>query len=530
MQVQQGCDHRCTFCIIPFGRGPSRSVPAGAVVQQVRMLVEAGYQEVVLTGVDIVSYGADLPGTSGLGQLVRRVLALAPDLPRLRLSSLDPNGIDPELWRLLAEEPRPDAAPHLSVQAGSDLILKRMKRRHSRQDALAAIARARTLRPGLAVGADVIAGFPTETEALFAETLAFVDEAAIPYLHVFPYSERPGTPAARMPAVAPALRRERAARLRAASRRHEAAFHAAQLGREVTVLAERGGVGHTEHFAPVRLSAPAGSLVQALVTGMDDHGLLVGGSLMALGFPRTAEGGPQPQHAEADRRHLRRLRPPQAGRRRAGRAGGAAARRPISARKAATSIVENFRRTRFGRDVTDTEVKDALAEEIAAILEPVAKPLVLDPARHPHVILVVGVNGNGKDHHDRQAGPAIPRAGPAPDPRGGRHVPRRRRGAVADLGRAHRRPRHRRGAERGRRRPCLRRAGQGAGRARRRAADRHRRPPAQQERTDGGNWPRSSACCASTTERAALGAAGAGRDPPVTTRSNRSACSRRWST
>jgi threonylcarbamoyladenosine tRNA methylthiotransferase MtaB len=275
VQVQQGCDHRCTFCIIPFGRGPNRSVPVGAVVQQVRALVEAGYQEVVLTGVDIVSYGPDLPGTPSLGQLVRRVLTLVPDLPRLRLSSLDPNGIDPELWRLLAEEPRLMPYLHLSMQAGSDLILKRMKRRHSRADALAAIARARALRPGLAVGADVIAGFPTETEALFAETLAFVEEAAIPYLHVFPYSERPGTPAARMPAVAPALRRERAARLRAASRRHEAAFHAAQIGAEVVVLAERRGVGHTEHFAPVRLSAPVGSLVRARVTGVDERGLLV---------------------------------------------------------------------------------------------------------------------------------------------------------------------------------------------------------------------------------------------------------------
>ncbi len=275
VQVQQGCDHRCTFCIIPFGRGPSRSVPAGAVVQQVRALVEAGCREVVLTGVDIVSYGPDLPGAPTLGQLVRRVLALVPELPRLRLSSLDPNGIDDELWRLLAGEPRLMPHLHLSVQAGSDLILKRMKRRHTRAQALAAIAHARALRPGLAVGADIIAGFPTETEALFAETLAFVDEAAIPYLHVFPYSERTGTPAARMPPVAPALRRERAARLRSAARRHAAAFHAAQLGQAVTVLAERGGVGHTERFAPVRLSAAAGSLVRARVTAADEHGLLV---------------------------------------------------------------------------------------------------------------------------------------------------------------------------------------------------------------------------------------------------------------
>ena len=177
VQVQQGCDHRCTFCIIPFGRGPNRSVPIGAVVAQVRALVEAGYQEVVLTGVDIASYGADLPGAPRLGQLVRRLLALVPELPRLRLSSLDPAAIDDDLWRLLAEEPRLMPHLHLSLQAGSDLILKRMKRRHLRADAAAAIARARALRPGIAIGADLIAGFPTETEALFRETLDFVAEA-----------------------------------------------------------------------------------------------------------------------------------------------------------------------------------------------------------------------------------------------------------------------------------------------------------------------------------------------------------------
>ena len=173
VQVQQGCDHRCTFCIIPFGRGPNRSVPVGAVVAQVRALVEAGYQEVVLTGVDIASYGADLPGAPTLGQLVRRLLALVPELPRLRLSSLDPAAIDDDLWRLLGEEPRLMPHLHLSLQAGSDLILKRMKRRHLRADAAAVIARARALRPGIAIGADLIAGFPTETEALFARDAGF---------------------------------------------------------------------------------------------------------------------------------------------------------------------------------------------------------------------------------------------------------------------------------------------------------------------------------------------------------------------
>jgi threonylcarbamoyladenosine tRNA methylthiotransferase MtaB len=273
VQVQAGCDHRCTFCIIPFARGPSRSVPAGAVVEHVRALTAAGVQEVVLTGVDIASYGADLPGHPTLGSLVRRVLTLVPDLPRLRLSSVDPAAIDDALWRALAEETRLMPHLHLSLQAGSDLILKRMKRRHSRAGALAAIARARALRPGLAVGADLIAGFPTETDALFEETLAFVEQAAIPYLHVFPYSERSGTPAARMPATDPALRRQRAARLRDAASRHAAAFHAAQVGGHADVLAERGGTGHTEHFAPVRIAAAAGTLLRARITGADATGL-----------------------------------------------------------------------------------------------------------------------------------------------------------------------------------------------------------------------------------------------------------------
>ncbi|MBV9758072.1 MAG: tRNA (N(6)-L-threonylcarbamoyladenosine(37)-C(2))-methylthiotransferase MtaB [Alphaproteobacteria bacterium] len=276
VQVQQGCDHRCTFCIIPFGRGPSRSVPAGAVVAQVRTLVEAGYREVVLTGVDLTSYGADLPGAPTLGQLARRVLALVPELARLRLSSLDPNEIDDALWRLLAEEPRLMPHLHLSLQAGSDLILKRMKRRHSRADAFAAIARARALRPGIAIGADLIAGFPTETEALFGETLSLVEEAELPFLHVFPYSARPGTPAARMPQVPHPERRARAARLREAGRRHAARFYAAQLGRTVSVLAETGDRGHTEHYVSARFSTPvaAGQLVRARITGATDDGLL----------------------------------------------------------------------------------------------------------------------------------------------------------------------------------------------------------------------------------------------------------------
>jgi threonylcarbamoyladenosine tRNA methylthiotransferase MtaB len=277
VQVQQGCDHRCTFCIIPFGRGPSRSVPIGAVVAQVRALMEAGYQEVVLTGVDIASYGADLPGAPRLGQLVRRLLALVPELTRLRLSSLDPAAIDDDLWRLLAEQPRLMPHLHLSLQAGSDLVLKRMKRRHSIADAWRVLERARDLRPGIALGADLIAGFPTETEALFHETLDFVTAAELPFLHVFPYSERPGTPAARMPAVPVALRRERAARLRAAGRDVSARFFAAQVGQSVSVLTESGERGHTEHFAPVTLDARAepARLVQGFVTRATADGVVV---------------------------------------------------------------------------------------------------------------------------------------------------------------------------------------------------------------------------------------------------------------
>ena len=273
VQVQQGCDHRCTFCIIPFGRGPSRSVPVGAVVAQARTLLQAGYHEVVLTGVDIASYGGDLPGAPTLGQLVRRLLALVPELGRLRLSSVDPAAIDVDLWRLVAEEPRLMPHLHLSLQAGSDLVLKRMKRRHGRGDALAAIARARTLRPGIAIGADLIAGFPTETDALFAETLDFLAEAELPFLHVFPYSERPGTPAARMPAVPVAVRRERAARLRAVGKAAAARFFAGQVGTQIALLTEAddGGhaSGHSEHFAPVRLSTPRapGQVIVARVTG-----------------------------------------------------------------------------------------------------------------------------------------------------------------------------------------------------------------------------------------------------------------------
>ncbi len=276
VQVQQGCDHRCTFCVIPQGRGPSRSVPIGVIVEQTRALLARGFQEVVLTGVDLTSYGPDLPGRPALGQMLRRLLALVPELPRLRLSSLDPAEIDEDVWRLIESEPRLMPHLHLSLQAASDLILKRMRRRHSRAGAAEVIARARSLRPGIAIGADLIAGFPTETEALFDETLAFIEQADLPYLHVFPYSARPGTPAARMPQLPGPVRDARAARLRAAGLAAAARFHAAQRGRAVRVLAETATEGHSEHFARVRITRPAapGSIVEALVVGHDALGLI----------------------------------------------------------------------------------------------------------------------------------------------------------------------------------------------------------------------------------------------------------------
>jgi threonylcarbamoyladenosine tRNA methylthiotransferase MtaB len=256
LQVQQGCDHRCTFCIIPYARGPSRSVPMGLIADQARRLVAAGYREIVLTGVDLTAYGADLPGAPRLGQMVRRLLAAVPELERLRLSSLDPAEIDSELWRLLAEEKRLMPHLHLSLQAGDDLVLKRMKRRHSRADAIAAAWRARALRPEVALGADLIAGFPTETEDMFRRTLDLVAECGLAFVHVFPYSARPGTPAARMPQLPDPLVKERAARLRAAGEGALAADLSSRIGSETDVLLERPGIGRAEFYAAVEFSAP----------------------------------------------------------------------------------------------------------------------------------------------------------------------------------------------------------------------------------------------------------------------------------
>jgi len=231
VQVQQGCDHRCTFCIIPYGRGNSRSVPLGEVVRQVRALVEDGTAEVVLTGVDITSYGGDLPGRPRLGQMLRRLLSQVPDLRRLRLSSLDAIELDPDLTRLIAEEPRLMPHLHLSLQAGDDMILKRMKRRHSRSEAVDLCNELRELRPDIVFGADLIAGFPTETDAMFENSLKLVEDCGLTYLHVFPYSARKGTPAAKMPQVPGPVRKERAARLRAAGEAALDRFLDAQVGR-----------------------------------------------------------------------------------------------------------------------------------------------------------------------------------------------------------------------------------------------------------------------------------------------------------
>ncbi|HVG82662.1 MAG TPA: tRNA (N(6)-L-threonylcarbamoyladenosine(37)-C(2))-methylthiotransferase MtaB [Methylomirabilota bacterium] len=276
LEVQQGCDHACTFCIIPRGRGPSRSVPLGEIVRQARLLIETGTAELVLTGVDLTAYGADLPGAPTLGQMARRLLAQLPELRRLRLSSLDPIEIDDALWRLIGEEERVMPHLHLSIQAGDDMILKRMKRRHSRADALAAAARARSVRPEIALGADLIAGFPTETEEMFANTLRLVEEAGLTFLHVFPYSSRPGTPAARMPQVPHAVRKQRAERLRQAGAAALARHLAARVDGAASVLAETDATGHAEDFSPVRFEAPAsaGAIVAAEIVGSDGRHLI----------------------------------------------------------------------------------------------------------------------------------------------------------------------------------------------------------------------------------------------------------------
>ncbi len=276
VQVQNGCDHRCTFCIIPYARGNARSSPMGAVVEQVKRLVGNGYREIVLTGVDITSYGQDLPGTPRLGRLLQTIMRHVPDLERLRLSSIDSIEADQDLMDLIAGEPRLMPHLHLSLQAGDDLILKRMKRRHSRDDAIRFCEDARRLRPGIVFGADIIAGFPTEDQAMFLNSLRLIEDCGLTHLHVFPYSPRRGTPAARMPQVPHGEIRDRARRLREAGAQRLHQHLARQVGRRLSVLAERGGIGRAEDFTPVRLAAESapGALHRLAITGHDGHKLL----------------------------------------------------------------------------------------------------------------------------------------------------------------------------------------------------------------------------------------------------------------
>jgi threonylcarbamoyladenosine tRNA methylthiotransferase MtaB len=268
LQVQQGCDHRCTFCIIPYARGPSRSVSPEEVIRQACVMVETGVREIVLTGVDLTAYGGDLADSPSLGTLARLLLTEVPELPRLRLSSLDPSEIDDALWALFAEEERLMPHLHLSLQAGDDLILKRMKRRHSRARAIETVRRARMLRPDMAIGADLIAGFPTEDAAMFRNSLDLVAECGIAFLHVFPYSPRPGTPAAQMPEVAPALVRERAVRLREAGAAVLAVELRSRIGTVGEVLVERPGRGRAGFYAPVDCPADITGISRLRFTGV----------------------------------------------------------------------------------------------------------------------------------------------------------------------------------------------------------------------------------------------------------------------
>ena len=277
VEVQNGCDHRCTFCIIPYGRGNSRSVPAGLVVDRIRALVEEGHQEVVLTGVDVTSYGADLPGTPLLGQLIERILRHVPELPRLRLSSLDCIELDDRLFDIATGERRFMPHLHMSFQAGDDMVLKRMKRRHSRADAIATVTRLKARRPDIAIGADLIAGFPTETDAMHANSLRLIDECDIVMGHIFPFSPKRGTPAARMPRVPSEIVKARARSLREASAERRHRWLETLVGTKQKVLVEReDGTGHAENFAPVRVDrARVGRIVDARITAVEND-LLIG--------------------------------------------------------------------------------------------------------------------------------------------------------------------------------------------------------------------------------------------------------------
>jgi threonylcarbamoyladenosine tRNA methylthiotransferase MtaB len=274
VQVQNGCDHRCTFCIIPYGRGNSRSVPMGAVVEQVRALAERGHAEIVLTGVDLTSYGSDLPGAPRLGKLTKQILRHVPELKRLRISSIDSIEADNDLLDAIADDARLMPHLHLSLQSGDDMILKRMKRRHSRGEAIAFCDRVRRLRPDMVLGADIIAGFPTETEEMFSRSLDLVEECGLTFLHVFPYSPRPGTPAARMPQVAGGEIKERAKRLRSAGETALRRRLQAEIGATREVLIESDSQGRTEHYLPVAIAGQrVGSVVPRVIAGSDGERL-----------------------------------------------------------------------------------------------------------------------------------------------------------------------------------------------------------------------------------------------------------------
>jgi threonylcarbamoyladenosine tRNA methylthiotransferase MtaB len=299
VEVQNGCDHRCTFCIIPYGRGNSRSVPAGLVVERIKALVDEGFNEVVLTGVDVTSYGPDLPGNPSLGQLIERILRHVPELPRLRLSSLDCIELDDRLFELATEEPRFMPHLHMSFQAGDDMVLKRMKRRHSRAEAVGTVERLKAKRPEIAIGADLIAGFPTETDEMAENSVRLVEECDIVMGHIFPFSPKRGTPAARMPQVSPAIAKERARKLREACARRKESWLEGMTGTRQKVLIEKDGFGHAENFAPVQIrhsseswnltgssQPPArqgdssfrwndGEIVDVTIAGLD-HGALIG--------------------------------------------------------------------------------------------------------------------------------------------------------------------------------------------------------------------------------------------------------------
>lgn len=283
VQIQNGCDNYCTFCVVPYTRGPSRSIPFGVIVEQIRLLLDNGYQEVVLTGVDITAYGKDLPGTPSLGQIVKRLFLLLPDLPRLRLTSLDPAAVDEDLWDAIATEPRLMPHLHLSLQAGDDMILKRMKRRHSREDEIAFCNRARTLRPDIVFGADLIAGFPTETDTMAENTRNLVTACDISYLHVFPYSQRPNTPASLMPQVPKDVIKERAQSLRKVGEMNFLKLLQRFQGQEVNVLTEssddQGLKGKTDQFTPFIITAPSpslqvGTVFKARTTGYSENALI----------------------------------------------------------------------------------------------------------------------------------------------------------------------------------------------------------------------------------------------------------------